>query len=225
MANFHFLAGEPNPEYRKGVLKAQLDLYRSHQVLLYDKYPVQVGMLTGLMYRRDIEFFLKEVAFAMEPFTAIEKNKIEEVKGLYVTVTQFVQRRAYVIGTVAALFAVLNPKHEWVYKYHLKYIPEIPRREVYTRLAKGAVIGALTYTSGSWFVPLFVHCTYLTYWPTYKSGSSLSSATGPVPSPPSCSVLPLIDNSSWAAVTPAPARLLPYLGAAGSAHSPLISVR
>jgi len=154
MANYHYLANEPCAQWRRGVLKAQVELHKRHRVLLYEVYPLQLGMLRGLLYRKDIEFFLSEVVFAMEPLTEIERNKIQEVKYLYEDVTATLLKLTHNIGGFTALYSLINPKHEWVYKYYLKYIPALPRAEIVRRVGKAGVWTLLTVYSGAWLVPL-----------------------------------------------------------------------
>lgn len=154
MANYHYLAALPCAQWRRGVLKSQLELHKHHRVLLYEVYPLQLSLFQGVLYRKDIEFFLSEVVFAMEPLTEIERNKIQEVKQLHEDVTDSLLEWTHVIGGFTALYSLLNPKHEWVYKYYLKYIPALPKAEIARRLGRAGVWTLLTVYSGTWLVPL-----------------------------------------------------------------------
>ena len=134
MSNINYYFSHPDIGIRKAIVETHAELSKSNKTI-YQNPPYKISLYKSFLYRRNIEFFLYEVAFKMETFTEIERLKKLEVKHSRELILSTFGHYTDAAIVLFTLPKILHIKPEWKYKYKMIYLPYIPISDFKPRIA------------------------------------------------------------------------------------------
>lgn len=133
MSNYPYFFIEPSGGIRKGIVDAHAELAKLGKTI-YVKRPKKISLYLSFKHRGTIRNFFNKTLVQIETFSEIERLKKLEVLYHLGQIEYWTQTYARFFLVCFGIFKVLKPEPEWMYKYQLMFLREIPVEQTLKRL-------------------------------------------------------------------------------------------
>lgn len=133
MSNFPYHFSEPNAGIRKGIVEAHAELAKLGKTI-YSENPKRISLYLSFKHRVGIRNFFNKTLTQMETLTEIERLKKKEALFNLSQFEHWLQSYANLFVIIFAACKVFKVEPEWLYKYQLMYLRDIPFDQVAKRM-------------------------------------------------------------------------------------------